>query len=436
VTRPLARLRLLRLLCAAIACAGAGACWPGWMEMFEQTPSSEHRVEDLRVLAIDVEPASITVPAALAYSDDGASLELSITPRIFDPRGGTIELGVSLCGSRDRFTQCSGGGIAVTQRTVQAHGARPLGPVDETVRVTLTRAQLAQLWADVEVEFPSLIPITVLINVSVVREVDGVTEREVAVLPLEARVNPLDALVPNEDLRAVSLTRCASLDEDLQCGGTQVTAVCGDDEIGPGEACDPPVIDMCSDVCQSVAFCPSQLPALCARAATPNQRPLIAGLIESSDLFVPVFDVEPDYLPGARIPTQRGARLSIVPVLRSADQELRALSQGAAFEGFGPGDTPLPVDDGATDDEGYGCAPLPSFTCPMPESLSTRFYIADGDAEIVAPSDEAGSYIGNSGGHAGVTLFVGDEAGEVPLVIVVSDGAGGMSVASFTLDVR
>jgi hypothetical protein len=406
------------------------------MEMFEQTPSSEHRVEDLRVLAVDVEPASITVPAALAYASEGESLSLSLSPRIFDPRGGAIEMSVSLCASRDRFAQCSGDGIAVTQRTVQAQGARPLGPVDETLRVTLTRAQLAQLWADVEVEFPSLIPITVLINVSVVREVDGFTEREVAVLPLEARVDPLDALVPDEDLRAVSLTRCASLDEDVPCGGTQVTAVCGDDEIGPGEACDPPMIDSCSDTCQSVAFCPSQLPALCARAAMPNQRPLIAGLIESSELYVPVFDVEPDHLPGARIPTQRGARLSIVPVLRSADQELRALSQGGAFEGFGPGDTPLPVEDGASEDVSAGCPPLQGFTCPMPESLSTRFYIADGDAEIVAPSDEAGNYLGNYGGHVGVTLFVGDEAGEVPLVIVVSDGAGGMSVASFTLDVR
>ena len=80
-----------------VVCVWAGGCWPQWQQLFDTTPSSEHRVQDLRVLGIRAVPAVFNVGA------DGVVDDVVVQPFVYDPRGGLITLRVGLCLAPSNF---------------------------------------------------------------------------------------------------------------------------------------------------------------------------------------------------------------------------------------------------------------------------------------------------------------------------------------------
>jgi hypothetical protein len=429
---------------AGTACVAAltTSCWPGWTKIFEQTPSREHRVEDMRVLAIETDPGSLVLPASIGRSPpappfDG-SVDLEVTPRVFDPRGGDVAISVGLCASPVTGQPCSGAGITPVERTLHPDKDKPLGPASTHVTFHLSADDIRGLYRDAQLDPSSLAGVVLQVVVNASTEVAGVVEREQAVLEIEMRTDPFDPLITDAELGQASGARCSDPRFDVVCGQEGPSdAVCGDGVLQAGEGCEPPgVPDLCGDQCQSDAIC-AKAPAVCVVPLAANVAPRLRGLARGSD--VNATDVE--FAPGDTIRVGTGDTFSFV-VLLDDDQDVHQTVAGpvAFLGGDFEGGPPPPGGGGGRDVENSCPAPaIGQFTCPTNRGVSVRCYIADGDAELVSPVDDLGTYIGNiqnGGGAQSYAIKFGKNPTKEPLVVVVSDGAGGMHIGSFTFDVR
>jgi hypothetical protein len=388
------------------------------------------------VLAVEAEPASLLVPADVAFGLRDEALSLQLRPRIFDPRGGEFAVVVSMCGKRDPGARCEGDGLLVTEQTLTADADDPLGMIDLELEVTLTAADLAVLYRGAGFELPTAAGVAVDVNVSVVREVNDFTEREVAVSTLLMRADPTSNLWDDAQLATAGLVRCASLDDDDACTNDDMPASqCGNNALESGEACDPPGARIddgeCDDACFRVLPCPTRPVVRCVRAAEQNQRPHLVGLQRSPASTTPVYDAEPDLLPDGTISVDAGETVSLNVVLRASDAESR-IPLGFRLEG------PIEFDEEGDSIDFGDCVPAIGFGCPSAEQLGTMYYVSD-DVQLFGPDIDGkpSTFQGNfPDGAEGISVKMPSKTGRQHLVVVTTDGNGGMDAAVFHFNVR
>ncbi len=427
MTRTLALLALLLV----------GSCWPGWSFICDPTPSREHRVEDLRVLALEVDEPTVLVPPGLLFDDAPAAapLEVTIVPRVFDPRGGgPIDVTFSVCAALGSFAvggaPCPDGSRSLGSRRVEADGSAPLGPVqDLRATLTLDRALTQALYR--EAGFPDgalgLVQLQLVVGVS--RAVDGRVERESASLPWFVQ---LDARSP--DLPPATLLRLLDAEGALLCDegapdacSFDLEPVCGDGEVQQPETCEPPGSEGCDEYCYALDPCATSVGSagVCLRAPVLPTRPALTGLVfaQAGDGFSP--NAEPDVEPGGVIELDVGTSRYLSTAVAVGDEVPTWQATWPGWDGCAD-DTP-----GARAylqcDQGFGT------------TVTSRFYIADGAAELVAPGDPVSGFWGNQSGWEAVAVaFVdGTPAGtEEPLVVVIASDRGAMDTAVFTLRAR
>lgn len=431
---PRALLKGLAALAAVPLAPLSSSCWPGWDFLFDQTPSREHRLEDLRVLGAALEPAAVAVPPALVLADaaEPPPLELTVRPFVFDPRGGDVEIGVRLCAHADPFLPCvpTAADVPSFGGSFPADASDPLGRVDVVTTLALDRAAVRALYAEAGVEPLSLQTVALDVVMDVSRTVDGRRERESAVLAVMMTLDAFGRGLPG-DVRDAVLAEANAID----CTGLEndgcfprlldypVEPICGDLILEFGEQCDPPDGATCDERCQALDVCFAELSPVCLQPLK-NARPQLAGLRITEQSAFPT-DEPPDVLPGEVIRVAPAQSVFVMP----AGTEALIESYQTSFPQGCPPDSPA----GAV-----------TLSCGHLELVSWRAYVLDGAAELTAPVDETGAYVGNvPGGFSdtgfaapvGVSFRDGTAAGtREPLIVVLADGRGGMDLQVFTLE--
>jgi hypothetical protein len=417
-------LRLLGVLAALLALAPVASCWPGWDFIFDQTPSREHRLEDLRVLAVLAEPAALAIPAAFVLDGpEPPPLELEITPFIFDPRGGDVDVALGLCASGLEGIPCAAGDDAPSfSKTVRADAEDPLGRVDVRATLRLDRAQLRALYRQAGVAIDSARNVNLSVVVNVARDFGGKRERESAVLTLDMRLDALDPALPaavrERALASAGLVDCAELESDgcaPSLGPAEPT--CGDGLVEGFEECDPPDGTTCDESCFALDICHAARRPVCFQPLK-NSRPLIEGLIALSPQG-PIPEGAPTVARGGVIRLRSGTTTFFAPTPNVSQAEPRL--EGLTF--FCPEGTP---------------GEEPFMACGF-ERVSWRAYVLDRRAELFDPDAPPGQpFVGNTSGGLfpfGVAFLEGTAPGtREPLVVVVADQRGGMDLAVFTLE--
>jgi hypothetical protein len=416
--------RLLLATCAVAPLTGAG-CWPGWDFLFDVTPSREHRVEDLRVLAVKLEPASIVFTPAFAAGDEDREFALRVQPVLFDPRGGDIDVDISLCVSaNDGFSPCSSlPGSEVVRTTVTARTEDPLGIVELDESFTLSRALIVSMFESAGVSPTSIGGINAGVVVNVGRTFNGKRERERAELLFPVEVDPFGAGTSPALFEASGAVDCTGEPEGT-CfidGGEE--SVCGDGVVEGFEQCDPPEEGVCDEGCFAFDFCQAAPTPVCVSPVAVNTSPAITGAL--------VVD-EGGTLPGPEsLRVDVGGVIELTPgVPRFVTVESPQLVNPEVFQ---PAFAQTFCPEGSPGRRTFLECGL------LPEELNTRVYIADARAELVGSIPEEG-FFGNpqfGGGSTGVMFAADTPSGtREPLVLVLSDGAGGMDLALFTLEAR
>jgi hypothetical protein len=413
---------------ALFACALAGplataSCWPGWDFLFDQTPSREHRVEDLRVLAIELEPASIVFTPTFAR-DGGAPFTLQVRPVIFDPRGGDIDVDVSLCfTNNDGISPCASIGGEVVRRTVTASSDDPLGIVELDETFTISHEVIVDLFDVAGVPITTIGGVHAGVVVNVSRVLDGKRERERAELFFPVEVDPFGEGTTPELFAESAGDDCSDEPEDVCFPGQEQEPECGNGIVEPPfEQCDPPEPGVC-DECFAIDFCQAAASTICIEPVAVNTRPLITAVFVLGNGEVFPNENTPRIEPGGTIELTPGERRFVFadsPSLLTPELAQPAFSQTFCPEGS-PGRRT-------------------SLECGLvPESLNQRVYVGDARAELVGsfPGEE---FFGNPQfGPAPVgVMFAADTppGTREPLVVVLSDGDGGMDLALFTLEAR
>lgn len=379
------------------------SCWPGWDFVCDPTPSREHRVEDLRVLALEVDAPTVLVPPGLLYDDAPAAepLTVHLAPRVYDPRGGgPIDVRVAVCPAAvfggSTGAPCPDGARALASFSVDADANAPLGAVgglemDVTVDAALVRA----LYAEAGFAEGSLgvVPFRWVVGVS--RTVDGRVERESAYLPWLLQLDALAADMPAARLGAL-----------LQSEGAMLC-----DVPGAANACSTPEEPACADVC----LLPPVLPP----------RVELAGLSPASAGAPPLINETPALRPGDAIDVEVGQLVWLTAVINVGD-EVPTLQWV------------FPMGELCPEDEDPARGHL---QCDMgfPPTLTTRFYVGDGAADLVAPGDPTTGYWGNQGGYEAVAVAFteGTPPGtEESLLVVMATDRDAMGTAVFTLVAR
>ncbi len=422
-------------LCALLSLCLVASCWPGWDFICDPTPSREHRIEDLRVLAIVVDQPSVLLPPGLLYDDAPAAepLEVRIAPRVFDPRGGgPIDVTISICPSSAAFVgagpPCPAGSTSLGSSRATADATAPFGPVPGLdLTMTLDAALARELYRDAGVPDGTLGVAFFQIVVSVSRSVDGRVERESAYLPWFAQ---LDALSP--DMPATRLDALLAAEGAIHCESGAVDGCtltdqpgCGDGVVTRPESCEPPGAPGCDEFCTATDPClvvagggvcllpPVLPPAAALRGLSFSQAG--AGFLPNTEPDVPrdgAIEIElgqPRYLsPVISID-------DVVPTLQVSWQPNPQCAAGS------PGARARLQCDGG-----------------FPANVSFRFYVGDGAAELVAPGDPTTGFYGNGGYEAIAVAFAdGTPPGTTePLLVVISTDRGAMDTAVFTLVAR
>lgn len=435
-----ARLGALVLVTALLPTQGCVLEWIDYVTKLTQLASAgdEYRVRDLRVLAMEAEPAELRYP--LSFLDEDASGEpLTLRARAFayDPRGGEVQASFSVCvRSADDFNfvpliddlgehTC----VDVSEAlSTDPSVARSLQPVERTVTAGPARGggRLSDL--DYQLHFdgeavrglagkvrsalPELDPANVgrfqlLLVLRVSRVWLGTPEDEWAVLPLEARPALRDA-DPDEVATFLEENGAELCDPDSprECvdpryGGDpgydpsqrdEVGGECGDGRTQVGEECDAPEEGWCTDEC-TIKVCET----ICA-VDGPALEPRLFGVdvVEDGGLFgearlSPTDDAE--LHDGDVVPLRPGERMWLQAVVRVDEGE------------------ELPEEDW--------------------RETGLRWYVF-GDGSIVAPTDAFGSF--SQGAIGSVEYASSAEAHQAgdrePLVIV----AGGRAQRVLTLE--
>lgn len=413
------------------------SCWPGWSFICDPTPSREHRVEDLRVLALEVDQPSVLLPPGLLFDEAPAvaPVEVALVPRVFDPRGGgPIDVTFSVCAANAFFATggapCPEGARSLGSERVEADGSAPLGPVpDLRATLALDRELTRALYREAGFPGGALGMVQLQLVVGVSRAIDGRVERESAYLPFFVQ---LDARSP--DLPAATRDRLLAAEGALLCDegapdacSFEIEPVCGDGEVQRPETCEPPGTDACDDYCFALDPCAATVggAGVCLRAPVVPSAPVLRGLVfsQAGNGFAP--NTEPDVERGGVIEVTVGGSRYLAPAIDVSDEV-------PTFQPSWPGSPGCAADapgaQGSLQCDG-GFAP----------SVSFRFYVGDGAAELVAPADPVTGFFGNQSGYEAVAVAFADgtPAGtEEPLVVVIASDRGAMDTAVFTLVAR
>lgn len=385
-------LSLLSLLMAA-------SCWPGWDFACDPTSSGEHRVEDLRVLALEVDPPNVLLAPGLLFDDAPAAeaVTVHVAPRVFDPRGGgPIDVSLSVCAatpfSPRMGAPCTEGARQLASLRAEADADAPLGEVpglevDFVLDGELTRA----LYAEAARPEGSLGVQLFEIVLSVSRRVDGRVERESAYVPWFVQLDALAAQMPAERLFAL-----LDLEHTILCAGAE------------GDGCATQETPGCEPVCLVPPVLPPQ--------------PALTGLNRAAASAGYAINEEADFAPGGTIAVPLRERLYLTPVIAIGEDtptlQWSFQSMGQCAEDPAEGLTRLQCNSG------------------FPANLAARFYVGDGTAELVAPGDPTSGYWGNQGGREAVAVAF--DEGTPPgtretLVVVIASDRGAMDSAVFTL---
>ncbi len=476
--------------CTVVVAGAAVGCWPGWQSILDTTPSTEHIVEDLRVLAIQTDPPGLVLLAPLESGP--AERTLRVRPFVVDPRAGEVEVTVSL--GKDQ--QLGGEGIfdvgiraprqilsvPAQHFVVRAPGKDEDGfgatePIEAIF--TIGGDAIAELFTADDVSDPGLVPARLYAVVKVRREVGFTVETETAFSVVDVRLNPDPALWgPDErsdallEVNAVDCPDEADRDACVPGGGgggrpppEEIFEGCGDGIVNGDEICDPPDGLTCPDNCGSACgdgertvdeecdytvdtgcafdckFDPCNggdfpSPPLCIQYPSTgrlaeNALPTILGLAIDFDASLAVAGpADVDVAPGGTLPLRAGRSVLVVPVV---DDPQRDTGQPFPTNGF-TNTCALPI-------AGCGLGAPSDFATP-----AQRFYVADDGTTLALPFDFGGGLGGvpppvNSGGFLGQGVLVAlpDDAqsGSIrPLVVVATDGQGGMATARFDVVVE
>lgn len=387
-----------RVLSLLLLCLSA-SCWPGWSFACDPTPAGEHRVEDLRVLALEVDRPNVLVAPGLLFGDAPAAdaVPVHVAPRVFDPRGGgPIDVSLSLCAATPFAPRmgapCPDGARQLASFRAEADADAPLGEVPGLEVDFALDAELARaLYAEAGQPEGSLGVQLFEIVVSVSRRVDGRVERESGYVPWFLQLDALAADMPAARLFAL-------LDEEhaMLCAG------------GEGDGCATQELPGCDPVC----LVPPILPPLAE----------LAGLKRSEQLGPYAINEEPEFAPGSSITVARGARLFLAPVI-AIGEDTPTLQW--SFKAVGQ----------CAEDPAEGAMRL-QCNSGFPANVAARFYVGDGAAELVAPGDPTSGYWGNEGAREAVAVAFdeGTPPGtQEPLVVVIASDRGAMDSAAFTL---
>lgn len=411
------------------------SCWPGWDFLCDPTPSREHRVEDLRVLAIENDTPNVLVAPGLLFDEAPAvePIAVRIAPRVFDPRGGgPIDVAIAVCASNafgmGAGPPCPAGSRTLASVRTEADADAPLGALPDLERTVLLDTSLVrELYAEAGVPDGTLGVVFFELVVSVSRSVEGRVERESAFLPWFFQ---LDALSP--DMPAARLDALLEAEGARVCGLDPIDGCtlaeeprCGDGVVTQPESCEPPGSEGCDQSCYASDECVASMGgAVCVMAPVLPALPTLAGLAFSQAGAGFVVNEAPDILPGGVIEVPVGERVFLTPAVAIEDMLPTLQWVFPPIPACGP-ETP-----GARAqlrcDSGY------------PSTVTFRFYLGDGAAELVAPADPTSGYYGNSGYEAVAVAFAdGTAAGsEEPLLVVIASDRGAMGTAVFTLSAR
>lgn len=264
--------------------------------------------------------------------------------------------------------------------------------------------------------------------VSVSRSVDGRVERESAFLPWFFQ---LDALSP--DMPAARLEALVAAEGARVCGLDPIDgctlaeeARCGDGVVTQPESCEPPGSEGCDDFCNAIDPCVVSFGgAVCVKPPVLPAQPTLSGLAFSQAGAGFVVNEAPDILPGGVIEVPVGERVFLAPAV--AIEDLMPTLQWV----FPPNPACGPETPGARAqlqcDNGF------------PSTVTFRFYLGDGAAELVAPADPTNGYYGNTSGYEAVAVAFADgtaAGSEEPLLVVIANDRGAMGTAVFTLSAR
>lgn len=427
----------MRRTLALLTLCLVGSCWPGWDFICDPTPSREHRIEDLRVLAIEVEQPSVLVPPGLLFDDapPAEPIEVRVMPRVFDPRGGgPIDVTFSVCVAGPFFIAAGPpcpAALSFGSARVEADAGAPLGPVPNLeAMLRLDAEQARALYRDAGFHGGALgvLPLQIVVGVS--RAIDGRVERESAFLPWFVQ---LDALSP--DMPSAALEALLRSEGALSCDpgapdacSFDVEPVCGDGVVTRPESCEPPGSERCDEYCYTDDPCllAAGAGAVCLRPPVLPPLPRIGGLVLASagDGFFP--NIVPDVERGGVIDVELGRSLYLAPAVLidevTPTWQRTWPANEACAEGTPGASAHLQCDEG------------------FPANVTFRFYVGDGAAELVAPGDPATGFWGNQGGGyeaAAVAFADGTAPGtEEPLVVVIASDRGAMDTATFTLVAR
>ena len=385
-------LALLSLLMAA-------SCWPGWDFACDPTSSGEHRVLDLRVLALEVDRPNVLLAPGLLFNDAPAAeaVTVQVVPRVFDPRGGgPIDVSLSVCAatpfSPRMGAPCPDGARQLASLRADADAASPLGEVAGLeVDFTLDHELARALFAEAGRPEGSLGVQLFEIVLSVSRRVDGRVERESAYVPWFVQLDALSGAMPAERLFTL-----LDVEHAMLCAGAE------------GDGCATQEIPGCEPVCAV----PPVLPPV----------PALTGLNRSVASGGYAINEEADFPPGGTIGVPVRERLYLTPVIAIGEDtptlQWSFLAAGQCAEDPPEGATRLQCNSG------------------FPANLAARFYVGDGAADLVAPGDPTSGYWGNQGAREAVAVAFDEDtpAGtEEPLVVVIAGDRGAMTSAVFTL---
>lgn len=467
---------------ALLALASSTGCileWVEWVQTLSTlgTAGDEHRVQDLRVLAIEAEPAELRY--RLGVFEEGGDalppLTLSLEAFAYDPRGGEIQTTLQLCpkeaevgrffnGAVIDFSACVGGeelgglepevaaALAPIDRVLDADPTLPAGRIDGlTWRYVLTPAAQRAMLARAGVTDPVLHDVNVQVVLRVSREFAGQRETEWAVLPISMRADLLAA--GDEELVERALEEeeriiCLPSDPQRDCiepawipPPVPGPSECGDEIVEGEEQCDPPDGLFCDDACQLLNVCERS----CLAYTEPNERPRAFGFDRDVTIQqgqggeIPrarLADVDDtDLPPGAELPVSPGAAVSLAVVLDAASRQLYALPGGGAIVEDPRGRPDVDIGDDERPPPPDEPPALPEQTRTLEEELATSWYIVGSDGAIDAPLTFDGLFVDQ--GFTGAIRYrtsVDRQAGDRdPIFVVVNDGRGGMDVVHVEL---
>jgi hypothetical protein len=390
----------------AVVVAVSAGCWPDWARLFDTTPSTEHRIEDLRVLAIEVQPDA-------SFHDDTFAMLASAV--VVDPRGGKATVEFSVCRRESEFAPCLDADI-VDSGVAEFPGdglfgvSRPFADVAPALRALSIDDEDFVLDA-------SPVFFDIIVNVATVGR-DPV-ERERASITI-AGYNPLriaDEAV--DDFRT-----CRNPDDPEQnpvcAGDAPAFPVCGNEVVEIGETCDPPDGALCDERCGADGECPS-IDAACLVGTDPNVVPVISAVRVDDE-------IEDD----AVVPTDGGADVGQIVVDRGSVVTVQPVVAHGAFDTFQPWFSK----QGFAPDVDCGSGLVAG--CPQEELPQVRFYVYDGPLDIAVESAPGEVVDVNARGITIADIVVPTDAptGVEAVWMVVSDGRGGMAARQLLLEVR